>query len=264
MQNDSKWFDDNDAKISWNVVLCCVGSYTDRTDIFFHVTDMLVTCLKSAKFQGRNKYFKHAFFFFVCAMHLPYYKELKNAIKIRMTFFLPVILWYAPGIWILWWCVSDTDTFFWKFTDRTEIYDMLVTCHQHFQLRCDIHFKFVVTNCISNYDNHLLCCILYPTSPTYRVNIEITSIFLSGYTSLTKGNNRHPNTADKTQFNDEHGKVPGNVNKLGGMTATTVDSTTTKCYPAMGWGNPIYCGSRCRWGVNFRTLYQTYCRSGGT
>ncbi len=46
----------------------------------------VVNMPKSAKCQGK-KTSKHAFFFFVCAIHLSCYKELKNVLKIKMTNF---------------------------------------------------------------------------------------------------------------------------------------------------------------------------------
>lgn len=36
------------------VILCCVDSNTNMTDIFQHVTNMLVTCLKHAKLHRKN------------------------------------------------------------------------------------------------------------------------------------------------------------------------------------------------------------------
>ncbi len=103
-----------------NIVFCCVDSTNDRTDIFWCVADMSVTCLKVPNL--REKPIIICMHFFAHVMHSSYYKELKNALKNNNDSFFWIILWYAPHKQIHWWYVSDMVMLFSKFSNRTQIW----------------------------------------------------------------------------------------------------------------------------------------------
>ncbi len=115
-----------------NIVLFCVNSINNRTDIFWHVTEMSMTYQKSAKLQGKKKSFQACIFFFVHAIHLSCYEELMNAlINKKCHFFLWVFLWYTPHAQ----CVGHGHVFSKVYKQERNFCEMLATYHQHFQLR---------------------------------------------------------------------------------------------------------------------------------